>query len=147
MSIWRTWCACVCTLDGAGSWVVDMGVHVHIANVPFSTSSPPRALSFQRAQYRRSVFAGCTRPSNIFTIYNTAAYIYLQYGRILFTIRPPHIFASIPAPAHALSGGQTARLRRNRERLNSSFCEMTSCRKTGERRSCGNFRRRSAVQR
>ena len=137
MSIWRTWCACVCTLHGAPIVGGGHGWKCPHCKCPLFHLVASTSFSFQRAQYRRSVFAGC--PSNIFTIYNTAAYI--------FTIRPPHIFASIPAPAHALSGGQTARLRRNRERLNSSFCEMTSCRKTGERRSCGNFRRRSAVQR
>ena len=134
MSIWRTWCACVCTLDGAplvGGCPCPHCkcplFHLVASTSPLLSKSSIQEISFRwlHLQY----------------IYN------LQYGRILFTIRPPHIFASIPAPAHALSGGQTARLRRNRERLNSRFCEMTSCRKTGERRSCGNFRRRSAVQR
>ena len=137
MSIWRTWCACVCTLDGApivGGWTwVSMST---LQMSPF----PPRRLH-EPLLSKSSIQEISFRWLHLQYIYN------LQYGRILFTIRPPHIFASIPAPAHALSGGQTARLRRNRERLNSRFCEMTSCRKTGERRSCGNFRRRSAVQR
>ena len=118
MSIWRTWCACVCTLDGAPLVGGCPCPHCKcpLFHLVASTSPLLSKSSIQEISFR------WLHSTIEFTIYNTAAYI--------FTIRPPHIFASIPAPAHALSGGQTARLRRNRERLNSSSAslEMTSCR-------------------
>ena len=139
MSIWRTWCACVCTLDrGWWTWVEMSTLQMS----PF----PPRRL------HEPSPFKELNTGDQ-FSLVALAPPIYLQ-----FTIRPHIIYNT--ATAYICIDSRTGT--RALWRPNCPFEAKQGTiefqllwddqlsdfgGKTGERRSCGNFRRRSAVQR